>query len=54
MDMKSEQEMWSDILMLHGLITIQNVLAWFDSSGGDVAQESPGRLTLDRRAFSFV
>ena len=25
MDMKSEQEMWSDILMLVGLITIQSV-----------------------------
>lgn len=25
MDMKSEQEMWPDILMLRGLITIQNV-----------------------------
>lgn len=25
MDMKSEQEMWPDILMLHGLITTQNV-----------------------------
>lgn len=29
MDMKSEQEMWSDILMLLGLITIQNV-GWPD------------------------
>lgn len=25
MDMKSEQEMWSDILMLLGLITVQKV-----------------------------
>lgn len=25
MDMKSEQEMWPDILMLRGLITTQNV-----------------------------
>lgn len=24
MDMKSEQEMWPDILMLHGLITMQD------------------------------
>lgn len=54
MDMKSEQEMWSDILMLLGLITTQDVLAWFERNGGDVAQESPGRPTLDHKALSFV
>lgn len=38
MDLKSEQEMWPDILMLRGLITTQNV-GWPGFSDCVVAQK---------------